>query len=265
MRKIKMTLSVGLVLLLGLALFGESTKSYAQSSQILDPPMQKYCCSAQWPGFITSQPIPSWGTIVGTKDAVVNLSKGEVVYVQLQPGKAVKPGDRFTILQLGQTITHPITKEEIGQLVTNPGEMVILEGKDQIVTAKIHESIRPILRGDYILIPAPVLAEAVPIRSLKKIEGRIIFSQEGIENISTNEFVFIDRGSQDGVIAGALFKIYQMSDDIDEVLKKDPSCLPLNKVGKAVVVSVQEKTSAALITLSSQAIRIGDQAISGPE
>jgi hypothetical protein len=265
MRYTKMTLSAGLVLLVGLALFGESTKGYAQSSQALDPSKQKYCCPAQSAGFITPKPIPSWGTIVGTKDAVVNLSKGEVVYVLLQPGKAVKPGDHFTILQPGQTIIHTITKEEIGQLVTNPGELVILEGKNEIVTAKIHESIRPILRGDYILTPAPVHAEAVPIRSLKKIEGRIIFSQEGIENISSNEFIFIDRGSQDGVILGALFKIYQMSDDFEESLKEDPSRLPLNKVGKAVVVSVQDKTSAALITLSSQAIRIGDQAISGPE
>ena len=248
MRQIKMTLSVGLVFLLGLALFGESPRSYAQSA-----------------GFITSKPISSWGTIVGTKDTVVNLSKGEVVYVQLQPGKAIKPGDRFTVLQLGQTIIHPVTKEEIGQLVTQPGELVILEGKDQIATAKIHESLKPILRGDHILTPAPIHAEAVPMRSLKKIEGRIIFSQEGIENISSNEFVFIDRGSQDGVILGALFKIYQMSNDFDESLKEDPSRLPLSKVGKAVVVSVQDKTSAALITLSSQAIRIGDQAISGPE
>jgi hypothetical protein len=265
MRQIKMTLSAGLVIVLGFLIFGESTESRAQSGQILDPPMQKYCCSAQWPGFITSKPIPSWGTIVGTKDAVVNLSKGEVVYVQLQPGKAVKPGDRFTILQLGQTITHPITKEEIGRLVTNPGELVILEGKDQIVTAKIHESIRPIFSGDYILAPAPVLPEAVPIRSLKKIEGRVISSQEGIENITSNEFVFIDRGSQDGVVVGALFKIYQMGHYPEEILKDAKTRLPLNKVGEAVVVSAQEETSTALITFSSQAIHIGDQAVSGPE
>jgi hypothetical protein len=196
---------------------------------------------------------------------VVNLSKGEVVHIQLQPGKEVKPGDRFTIMQPGQTVTHPITKEEIGLLVTIPGELTILEGKDQIVTAKIHESVQPILRGDYIVAPAPGPGEAGPVSSSKKIEGRIILSQGGVVNISSNEFVFIDRGSQDGVAAGALFRIYQLSDDFEKSLKDDPSRLPRNKVGKAIVVSVQEKTSTALITSSSRGIHVGDQAISGPE
>jgi hypothetical protein len=135
MRQIKMTLRAGLVILLGLLIFGESTESRAQSGQALEPSKQKLRDQMQSVGFITSQPIPSWGTIVGTKDAVVNLSKGEVVYIQLQPGKEVKPGDRFTIMHLGQAITHPITKEKIGHLVVSPGKLVILEGKDYIVTA----------------------------------------------------------------------------------------------------------------------------------
>lgn len=248
MRQIRMTLSAGLVLILGLALFGESTRGYAQSA-----------------GFITSKPIPSWGTIVGTQDTVVNLSKGEVVYVQLEAGKNVKPGDRFTLLQVGPTIDHPLTGEEMGRLVTNPGELVIVEGKDQIVTAKVLKSFKPVLRGDFILAPTPARADAGTAGSPKKIEGRIISTQEGVEDISSNELVFIDRGSQDGVIVGAPFRIYQLSDDFDEDLKDDPSRLPRIRVGRAVVVAVQERTSTALITRSSQGIHIGDQVISGQE
>jgi hypothetical protein len=51
----------------------------------------------------------------------------------------------------------------------------------------------------------------------------------------------------------------------EEILKDAKTRLPLNKVGEAVVVSAQEETSTALITFSSQAIHIGDQAVSGPE
>ncbi len=247
MRRSNMVLTVGLVFLLSLALFGESTRSYAQSA-----------------GFITSKPIPSWGTIVGTQDTVVNLSQGEVVYVQLEPGKSVKPGDRFAILRLGETVTHPVTGEEMGQLVTNPGELSIVEGKDQIVTAKVRQSFSPVLCGDYILTPTPARADAVPTGDLKKIEGRIISSQEDVENISSDELVFIDRGSQDGVIVGGLFRIYQMSDDFD-LRGNDSFRLPLHKVGSAKVVAVQEKTSTAVITRSYKAILIGDKVISGPE
>ncbi len=278
MRQVKRTLHAGLVFSLALLIFGGPTESRAESGHALDSTPKKYNSAIQAAGYIVSKPIPlwginvgskdtvaKWGIIVGTKDHVVNLSKGEIVYIQLQPGKEVKPGDRFTIMQPGKTVTHPITKEEIGLLMTIPGGLVILEGKNQIATAKIHESVRPIFRGDLIVVPAPGHGEAGPISSSKKIEGTIIFSQEGVENISSNEIVFIDRGSQDGVVTGDLFRIYQLSSDIEESLKDSPSPLPWNKVGKAIVVSVQEKTSAALITFSSQAIHVGDLATSGPE
>ena len=79
MRQIKTTLNAGLVILLGLAIFGVSTESTAQSRQAMDSSQQELRGRIQPVGFITSKPLPSWGTIIGSKGAVVNLSKGEIV------------------------------------------------------------------------------------------------------------------------------------------------------------------------------------------
>jgi len=216
-------------------------------------------------GFITSRPLQSWGSIVGTKDPVVILSEGEVVYLEIESGKEVKPGDRFFVARMSKVVSHPVTKKKIGQLVLIPGELTILAGKDNLVTAKVHKSYQPIHQGDQIILSPPVLPDVMPIRTHKKIEGMVILSPEDAENITQNEVVFIDRGSLDGVITGNLFSIYQQGFFNKEILKEEKGEIPLAKVGQAVVVSVQEETSTAIIILSTQAIYVGDKAISGVE
>jgi len=258
----KMTLSMGLI---SLFVFIGPSESNAQSNQALDLSTKRLRDRIQASGFITSKPLPFWGSIVGTKDASVNLSEGEVVYLKLEPGRNVQPGDQFFIARVGKAVTHPATKKKLGHLVLMPGELTILEGKDQLVAAKIHRSFFPIHHGDLIIPPQPLLPESLPIRTHKKIEGIVLSSPEEAENITQKEIIFIDRGSQDGIIVGDLFSIYQMGHYYGEIPKKEKGKLPLAKVGEAVVVSAQEETSAALVTVSTQAIYIGDRVISGRE
>lgn len=262
MRFIKMTLSVGLGLLLGLCIFGGFQESYAQPSQASGLAKSSLCDRIQSSGYLTLKPLPSWGSIVGTKDSVVNLSTGEVVYLKIDSGKEVKPGDRFSVARLSKEITHPVTKKKIGRLVLIPGELIILDGKDNLVTAKIQKSRQSIHQGDQIILCPPVLSDVRPGRTQKKIEGKVLLSPEDAENLTEKEVIFIDRGSRDGVITGDLFSIYQKGDFDKEILKKERGEFPLAKVGQAVVISVQEETSTAIITLSTQAIYVGDKAVS---
>jgi len=264
MVRMKIALTAGLAILLILGHGGFFSKSYAQSIQA-DLTKQRIQERLQAVGFITFQPLPSWGSIVGTKDAAVNLSEGEVVYIQMNEGKNVKPGDRFAVMRVGEIVAHPVTEKKMGRLVKMPGEIVILEGKGPLATAKIIKSFLPVFLGDY-LVPKPVdLPEVISIRPLKGIEAITMLSPEDYKNLTHKEWVFLDRGSKDGVIVGTLFKIYQRGYFPAEVLEKEKNRLPLNKVGEAVVIAVQEETSTALITYSSQAIYIGDRAVSGTD
>ena len=263
MRLMKMTLSVGLGLLLGLCIFGGFQESYAQPNQASGLAKTGICDRIQSSGYITLRPLPSWGSIVGTKDSVVNLSTGEVVYLKIESGKEVKPGDRFSVARMSKEVFHPVTKKKIGWLVLIPGELIILAGRENLVTAKIHKSRQSIHQGDQIILCPPVLPDVMPIRTHKKIEGRVLLSPEDVETLTQKEVIFIDRGSLDGVITGDLFSIYQKGDFDKEILKKEMGEFPLAKVGEAVVLSVQEETSTAIITLSTQAIYVGDKTVSG--
>lgn len=264
----KITSSAGLVILSTLLIMGGFSESKAQSSKSLDLSQPRIRDRIQASGYITSKPVPSWGKIIGTKEGVDNLAEGEVVYIRLEPGKEVQIGDRFSIVRLGEPVIHPVTRRKLGTLVLMPGELVILERKDEVAVANIRKSFSPILRGDMILPPQPILPESAPIRTQKNIEGVVVFSPEDTVTISEKEFVFIDRGRQDGVMVGDLFSIYQRPARLRGLYgesKEEMKQVPMVRVGEAVVVSVQQETCTVLVTRSLQPISIGDLAVSGME
>ncbi len=237
---------------------------FAQSVQVLDLSPQKTRDRVYASGSIMPQPPPSWGKIVGTKNQAENLTSGEVVFIQLEPGKSVKPGDRFDIGHVKASIAHPVTKKWMGYVVVVPAEIIILDSKNDLATARIEKSYQPAFMGDVVLPPRPAPPANMTVRSLKNIEGTILFSLENSENITEKEIVFIDRGRRDGIILGDLFSIYETGFFTKEILKSKEK-LPFFKVGELVVVSVQEETSTALVTRSSQGIQIGDRVVSGRE
>jgi len=264
----KITLSAALAILSIPFIMGGSSESNAQPSQSFDFSQARILDRIQASGYITSKPIPSWGTIILTKEGAANLTEGEVVYIKLEPDKEVQAGDRFSIVRLGEPVTHPVTKQKLGLLVSAPGELTVLERKNEVAIAKINKSYAPIFTGDMILPAKPVLPETVPIRTQTKIEGFVVFSPESTVAITEKEIVFIDRGSEDGVMVGDLFSIYQhparvrgLYGEVKEKMKETPFA----KVGEVVVVSVQPETSTVLVTRSLQPIYIGDLAVSGKE
>ncbi len=261
----KMALIAGMGILWSVVFFAPIPEGNAQSKQVLDLSKNRLRDRIQSCGFITTKPIASLGSIVGTKDAAVTLSAGEMVYLRLEPGKDIKAGDRFSVAHLGREIFHPVTKKKIGQLVLLPGKLTILERIDNMATAKIDESYHSINLGDLIIPPSIPPPEEMPIRDIKKIEGIVISSPEEEVNITSGEFLFIDRGRNDGVIVGDLFSLYHKGNFNDQILKEEKTKLPQIKVGEAVVVSVQEETSTAIVTLSSQSILVGDRAQSGKD
>ena len=191
-----------------------------------------------------------------------NLSAGEIIFVKPETGTGFKPGDRFAIARRIKEVFLPGSKKKIGDLVAVPGQIVIVSAKEDVATAKIEKSHSIFFAGDLLLAPLPPAPSSIPIRSLGDVEGSVLLSLEDSRNITEKEIVFIDRGRKDGLIPGDLFSVYQTGFLTPEALKANET-LPKFKVGELVVVSVQEETSTALVTQSSQEIHVGDRVVSG--
>jgi hypothetical protein len=260
MRSKNTTFYAGLVILLGFCI-SCSSSAHAQGNKILDSSnygMQDYIRSS---GFISSRPIPHLGTIAGSAAPQVNLSQGDLIYIKLEPETRVKAGDRFFLAHWGREIIHPQTQEKMGHLVRISGVAVILDGSGRVVPARITESFYQVRYGDLIIFPLAGPPPVLTIRPTKKIQGMIVASPEEEENITERLAVYIDRGTQDGVMVGDLFGIYQMPYYTEEVRESNAN-LPLLEVGEGVVVFANAENSTMLITKSSQAIYIGDRIVS---
>ena len=256
------TLIAALLVLSCLGIWGTVAKRNAQAGQTLDLSNVMARDQIRACGFIAPKMILSLGSIVGSQDASGNLSEGDLVYIKLEPGKQVKAGDRLAITRVVKEIEHPLTRVKLGYQVSFPGRAVILDGRGQIVPAKIEKSFHPIRYGDLITALPSSSSSEVSVRVLDKIRGTVVAAAQEEENISERAVVFIDRGSQDGVIMGDLFTLYQFPYYTDEALEKE-SKLPLMKVGEGVVIYLEKETSTLLLTHSSQSVYVGDTVVLG--
>lgn len=258
----KKILIAALLVLSCLGLWGTVAERDVQAGQTLDLSNAMARDRIRACGFISPKMILSLGSIVGSQDASGNLSEGDLVYIKLEPGKQVKAGDRLAITRVVKEVEHPITRGKLGYQVSFPGRVVILDGKGQIVPAKIERSFFAIRHGDLVTALPPPSSSEVSVRMPDKVKGTVVAAAEEEENISEREVVFIDRGSQDGLIMGDLFAIYQLPYYTDEAFEKD-SKLPLLKVGEAVVIYLEKETSTLLVTHSSQSVYVGDTVVLG--
>ncbi len=241
----------GLVVLLGVFFFWSLTLSEAQSDP--KPETAKTRDPIRLTGFIASKPLPSWGYIVGTKDSSVNLTDGEIVYVRLAVGKEVREGDRFTVLHPGRKIIHPLTHRKLGTAVLISGELIILEGKGDLYKARVSKSVRTIVEGDEIVPPGAEREVKSAHSSAADIRGCVVASMEDEQNITEKEIIFIDRGSQDGVLPGDHFAITRGGLETGAAA---------SVVGGATIISVQRESSTALVTQSYEPIHAGDRVVS---
>jgi hypothetical protein len=249
-----------LAVLLGIGFWGAPGKANAQSVQTLDLSFAQDRIRAT--GFLASQPFPYLGTIVGSQDASGNLSEGDLVYIRVESGKKVQAGDRLAIARLSAEVKHPLTDKTLGRGVAFPGRVVVLDGNGPIVPAKIEKSFGAVIHGDLIAALPPPLPPMVSIRTQGRLQGVVVTSVEPEWNISEREVVYIDRGTQDGVIVGDLFSIYGLPYFTEEMEKRKEK-VPMLKVGEGVVIASTPETSTMLVTQSTQAIYAGDTIVSG--
>jgi hypothetical protein len=262
MRHIKSGLTIFFIIFLGLAVIGEGS---AFSEATLDLTKQKTRARIFAGGFITTKPIFPLGSIIATRDPVINVSEGDTIFIQLEPREEAKPGDRFFIAHWGNMIDHPITKARIGQLVRIAGEAVVTGRKKDQLEAQVAKSYIAITPGDFVIRPSHILPKILPIRFTGKTEGTLIATADDAENLTTGEVIFIDRGSKHGVIVGDLFSIYETAYDYMKTETQAKSPNVYLKVGEAIAVVTMEETTSAVISKSLQAIHIGDKVVSGRE
>ncbi|MBF0390632.1 MAG: LysM peptidoglycan-binding domain-containing protein [Desulfamplus sp.] len=190
------------------------------------------------------------------------------VYLHIKDESNLMVGDRFQILRtfyisnknagVDPIVHHYITGiVEITKLKPAPCECY--EQLSQ-VEGRIVNAYRRILAED-ILVPYNSADSKILVRqSNEDIAAKILFAEDHKRVISENSVVFIDKGRADGLQTGQFYDIFNQP--IGELIDSNRFKEKTEHIGSLVVLSMEDKTSAALITFAYKDIKPGDIMVS---
>jgi LysM repeat protein len=190
----------------------------------------------------------------------VDLSLGDIVYLDGGRAAGLAPGLVFTAVVPGEIVAHPATGHTIGRFFSYRGRVRVLTVQDQLGVGEIVQACGPI-RLDAGL--RPFVPEPVPLgrRTMLRppsdpVDARvltdapvIVHSRDGVVSLGEDHVVYFDRGAEDGVVPGDVYTIYRVRDD----------GMPPLPLGELAVLSVQSRTALARILESRYAIYRGDR------
>jgi hypothetical protein len=161
----------------------------------------------------------------------------------------VQLGQRFFVRRANQS---GAAYDEQPHNPVTAGWISIVAVNETTAIANVDHVCGPIFPTDYLEpYTAPVMPVAIETTGEPDFTslGRIVGGNEQHTMVAIGEFALIDRGTDQGVAAGARFAVYR---DLGV-----PG-MPLTSIGEAIVVSASETTAVARITKARDAVFNGD-------
>ncbi len=220
------------------------------------PPAYRYS-ELHTTGFTTKEQFEGAATIVDAQTTKVWLSDPDRVLIGWGRGET-QVGDRYAIVRPGARIVHRRTYETLGYETEMLGWLEVNEVHEDTSTATIRVSRHEIRRGDHI-IPWEEPDRDITLQPTPHVDGSIVHMPHGRTEAGSTDVVFLDRGREDGLVAGSPLEVYRPMDPaLDEIRMKKMN-LPDHVVAKLLVVSVNPKTAVAVVTHTEDDLTKGDR------
>ncbi len=226
----KQTARVAIVVAVAALLFvsvSKSTVAQQSGSDQSEPVVKRadiYCT-----GFITeATPRTDLQVVGGDKENQQNaFAQGDVVFLNQGRLAGVQPGAVYYILRPMGEVKHPFKKEKLGHFVRELGLLRVFEVQDETATAEITVSCDSVELGDVLkpyeeqVGPAPRGARPLARygEGARGTKGQIVLTPMLREYVATNDVVYIDMGTRDGVRPGDYFTIYRKINSREGVVK----------------------------------------------
>jgi hypothetical protein len=191
--------------------------------------------------------------ISGGQDTYPRLtfSQGDFVTLNAGSNQGIKVGQEFFVRRLLAPRGMAISARNPGTTQT-AGWIRVYAIDEDMALATITHGCDGMQVGDYLeplALPAPLKANAAegkPERSY----ARVVSGNERRTEFGQGDFLVIDRGSAQGITAGAHFVLYRWK-------KKAPENF-LAAIAEAVAVDVQNDTATLSLTSSRDSVMVGD-------
>lgn len=208
-------------------------------------------------GFIETEHQASETWIAGREMERKEVADGDVVYLNRGSAQGITAGQQFAVVRRGSQVVHPVTGQALGTMVLRLGKLRVLAAQENTSIAVISMSCTTMRDSDEI-VPWTDL-EAPSTRTLPPFDryavtpsggeqGYVVTAKDNLAATGQGHVIFTDLGSAAGVKPGTLLTLYR---DVPE--------LPRKMLGRAVVLTVGDGTSAAKIVQTVREVRLGDR------
>jgi len=217
-------------------------------------------------GYLSTEKIQPWGSIVASDNDKIMFSNGETVYALFDQSKEIKIGDQFFIGNSSPVLKHPITGKDLGYTFSVKGILTIEERlglslkhkiyyeKKNVFKARINEAYGPVSIEDVLMPYNPVSSCVLPVSINKKIVANIVATKNQETLIQPNSIVYVDLGSNDDLKKGNVLNVVKPNiipdpnpDEKIFTLWKSKIILPDIFVGRIMIIECGTETSTAIV------------------
>lgn len=208
-------------------------------------------------GYIDPDHSASETWIAGEEMERKEVADGDVVYLNRGTAQGVAAGQELAVIRQGGPVFHPVTGQDLGSMILRLGKLRILAAQENTSIAVVAMACTSMHASDEI-VPWTAL-EAPATRSLPPFDryavdpsggeqGYVVTAKDDLVATGQGHVIYTDLGSAAGVKPGTLLTLYREAPE-----------LPRRMIGRAVVLTVGDGTSAAKVVQTVREVHNGDR------
>jgi hypothetical protein len=211
----------------------------------------------EWVGLVSAEELDAAASIVKRIPAQLMLSQLDNVYIGLGDGD-VEVGDQFDIVRRDVRVIDPATKRFLGHHVKTMGWLKVVEVHGEASVAEIGLSTGEIKVGDRLLPRRPESIDITIQQSPEDVSGEIVFFPNRRVVIGPLDFVYLNRGTLDGLETGSPLEVIRGGDVVREEVRRTSVEIPKRVVAQLLVVEARPETAVALVAEAETDLLVGD-------
>lgn len=213
--------------------------------------------SRETAGLISPEVYEASASVVSRVPERLLLTQEDQVYIGLGEDE-VKIGDEFTVFRTNQKVLDPDTGAVLGYHVDFIGWAKVDETSPETSRAKIRMSTGEIEVSDRVMPREPLPPEIDVKPTPAAVDGKITFFPGRRVVIGFQDFVYLNRGTLDGLEVGSPLEVYRAGYPAYEPARDEKVAVPDRVIAKMLVVRTEEQTAVALVTSTETELELGD-------